>query len=71
MDKPVQVPVENSLRVPRLVICPVVLHHLVRLQDIAADLAAEVGVLHLPTLLGELRLALLDRTLGAWGGAGH
>ena len=55
----VQVAVEHRLRVARLEVGAVVLHELVRVEDVRADLAAEADVLLRAALLGELRLALL------------
>ena len=59
MDELVEVAVEDALRVPHLDVGAVVLDELVRVQHVAADLAAEAGVLGGAALLRQLRLALL------------
>ena len=58
-DEAVEIAVEHALRVSSLEPGAVVLHELVRLEDVAADLAAEADVLRLAALAGKLGLALL------------
>src|SRR6266540_1942956 len=62
-NEPVEVPVQDTLGVARLVLGAVVLDELVRVEDVAADLAAEADVLRRAAFLRQLRLALLDRAL--------
>ena len=57
MDEAVQVTVEDAVRVADLEVGPVVLDHRVRVQDVGADLRAEVDVLRLAALLRDLLLA--------------
>ena len=57
-DEAVEVAVEHALGVAHLVVRAVVLDHRVRVQDVGADLRAEVHVLRLAALLGDLLLAL-------------
>src|SRR5581483_10217987 len=64
VDKVVEGAVENCLRIAGFVLGSVIFDQLVGVQDVAADLAAEVGLLGLPALLGELALALLLGLLG-------
>ena len=64
MDEAVEVAVEHAFGVPDLVIGSMVLDHLVRVQDVAADLAAEAGVLSDAPLAGQLLLAPLLLELG-------
>src|SRR5438046_1082733 len=40
-DEPIEVAVEDAVDVPHLLLRAVVLHYLIRVQDVAADLAAE------------------------------
>src|SRR5215213_9304906 len=58
-DEAVEIAVEHALRISDLEAGAMVLHELVRLEDVAADLAAEADVLRLAALAGELGLALL------------
>src|SRR6266545_4485591 len=53
-DEGIDVAVQHAVRVPDLVVRPVVLHPLVRVQEVAADLRAPFGRLLLAALLGEL-----------------
>ena len=62
--KTVQVAVEDALRVSRLEVRAMVIDDLVRVEDIAADLTSEAGVLHHAPLLGHLLLATLLLELG-------
>src|ERR671918_2754675 len=64
LDQAVEIPVEDTLGVPHLDVCAVILDELVRMEDVAPDLAPEAGVGHLPALALELRLALLELVLG-------
>src|SRR5581483_5795544 len=64
VDEPVQVAVEDALRVSGLEIGPVVLDDLVRVEDIAPDLNSEAGVLHHATFSSQLLLAALLFELG-------
>src|SRR5215217_8641317 len=57
VDEAVEVAVEHAARVPDLVVGPVVLDHRVRVQDVGADLRAEVDVLGLAALARDLLLA--------------
>src|SRR5450759_892977 len=54
VHEPVEVAVEHALGVADLVAGAQVLHHLVRVQHVAADLAAEIDVAHFAALPGEL-----------------
>src|SRR6266498_4804566 len=67
VDEPVEVAVEDSLRVAHLVVGAVVLDELVRVEHIAANLTPEVRLLHGAALLGELGLPLLLLELGQPG----
>src|SRR4051794_6512740 len=53
-DEAVEVPVEHALGVAHLVAGAVILDHRVRVQDVGADLRAEVHVLGLAALAGDL-----------------
>ncbi len=64
MDERIEIAVEDTLGIARLVLCPVVLDLLIGMQHIAADLTPEPGVLHLATLTRKLGLALLLLELG-------
>src|SRR3954454_19171218 len=60
LDEQVDVAVEHARHIAHLLLRAVVFHHLVRVEDVAADLAAEADLLlHAADLL-ELRLVLLD-----------
>jgi hypothetical protein len=59
MDELVEAAVEDRLRIAGFVLGPVILDELVRVQDVAADLAAEVGLLRRAALLSQLPLPLL------------
>src|ERR1043165_765700 len=59
LDEHVDVAVENAVDVADLLLRPVILHHLVRMQDVAADLAAEADLLLDAADLRQLRLVLL------------
>jgi hypothetical protein len=63
-DKAIEVAVEHALDVPDLEVRAVILHELVRVQDIAAHRVAAEAHVDTAALAGELRLALLDRLLG-------
>src|SRR4051794_26586903 len=58
LDEDVDVAVENAVDVADLLLRPVILHHLVRMQDVAADLAAEPDLLLDAADLRQLRLVL-------------
>ena len=60
----IEVAVEHALDVAGLVLGPQVLHHLVRLQHVAADLAAEADPLLLAPDAGQLVLPLLALEVG-------
>ena len=64
VDESVEVAVEDALRVPGFVIGAMVLDDLVGMEDIAADLTSEAGVLHDAALGGQLLLAALLLELG-------
>ena len=64
MDELVEVAVENCLRIAGFVSRPVILDELVGLEDVAPDLAAEVGLLGGAAFAGELLLTLLLLELG-------
>ena len=64
MDELVEVAVENCLRVARFVSRAVILDQLIRLEDVAPDLAAEVGLLGSTSFAGQLLFALLLLELG-------
>ena len=59
MDQVVETSVEDGLGVALLDAGAVVLDHLVGMEDVAPDLAAEADVLGLAPLRAELRLPLL------------
>src|SRR3954471_19509264 len=63
----VEVAVEDRGRVADLVVGPVVLDHRVGVQDVGADLRAEVDVLSLALLARDLLLALALPALGELG----
>src|ERR671918_1687468 len=64
LDEAVEIAVEDPLCVALLDVGAVVLDELVRVQDVAADLAAEAGVHDDAALGGELGLPLLELVLG-------
>ena len=63
MDQLVEIAIEDGLCVAILHSCPVILDELVRVQNVAADLAPEIGVDPLPSLGGEHRLAPFELDL--------
>src|SRR5262249_42180404 len=63
----IEVAVEHGVDVPGLVLGPQVLHHLVRLQDVAADLAAEADLLLVAPDLVQLGLAARPLDVGDLG----
>src|SRR5262249_29567012 len=60
LDKSVEVTIQHTVDVARLVLGAQVLDHGVWVQHVAADLRTEAGVDVLTTQLGQLRLPLLD-----------
>ena len=64
MDEAVEGSVQDSLRIAHLVAGSQILHLLVRVEHIRADLTPEADVLRGTTLAGELRLAFLLLQLG-------
>src|SRR5262245_45362520 len=64
MDEFVEASIQDRLCVSLLYPGPMILDHLVRVEDVRADLAAETRVGDLAPFLGELRLALLELVLG-------
>src|SRR5689334_4343448 len=58
LDEHVDVAVEDAVHVADLLLGPVILHHLIRMQDVAADLAAEADLLLDAADLRQLRLVL-------------
>src|SRR5690349_15841641 len=58
-DQAVQIAVQDAARVADLVLRPQVLHELIRLQDVRADLASPADVLLLARQVRLLRLLLL------------
>src|SRR5438094_2604356 len=67
MNELVEVAVENCLRIAGFVPGAVILDELVGLEDVAADLAAEVGLLGSAALAGQLLLAFFLLELGQAG----
>src|SRR5205814_7075454 len=51
-DEPVEVPIEHALRVPHLEVGAVVLHELVRVEEVAADRRAAEAHVHATALAG-------------------
>src|SRR4051812_27806625 len=60
LDEHVDVAVEDAIDVADLLFRPVILDHLIRVKDVAADLMAERDFLLRAANLVELRLVLLD-----------
>ena len=58
LDESFEVAVQNTLWISELHVRPVVLHHLVRRENVGADLTSEVHSLSLATQLVHLLLAL-------------
>src|SRR5207248_10255136 len=63
-DETIEVAVEDALRVADLVLGPVVLDELVRVEDVAADRVSAETHRHAAALAGQLGLALLLGLLG-------
>src|SRR4051794_12291383 len=59
LDEPVDVSLEHAVDVAHLLLRPMVLDQLIRVEDVAANLVAEGDVLLLAAELIELRLLLL------------
>src|SRR5918996_3609630 len=64
LDQAVEIPVEDTLGIPHLDVRTVILDELVRMEDVAPDLAPEASIGHLPALALELGFALLELVLG-------
>src|SRR5262245_39350260 len=60
LDELVDVAVQDAVHVAHLLFGPMILHHLIRVQDVAANLAAESDFLLGAADLFELRLVLFD-----------
>src|SRR4051812_24780958 len=67
LDERIEVAVEHAVDVARLVLGAQILHELVRLEHVAADLAAQVDALLLALDLRELGVALLLLDVGEAG----
>src|SRR5204862_8079707 len=63
LDESVEIAVEDARRIANFVSRPQILHELIRLQHVRADLAAEADVFLLPFDLGLLFLALVQLQL--------